>query len=138
MAKSSTSRKGSRAGHAPSRRTSSAGGNRGNGAGGRFKPHISRLSNDVRLVAPPGCYASVLLKLVDREDGRRWYSWWAMAGRHDMDNVCVSYKYTGEDTIRFDLPFGMPLSESALQSHLAQFLARERDFADDPPIIIRD
>jgi hypothetical protein len=103
-----------------------------------LKPYISRVKNDVRLVAPPGCYASVLLKLVDREDGRRYYSWWAMAGRHDADNVCVPYKYTGEDTIRFDLPLGMPLSESRIQSHLAKFLKDERSSADEPPIIIRD
>lgn len=135
MAKSNTSKKGSRPGHTLFRR---GGGDRRNGASGPPRPSISRLSSDVRLIAPPGCYVSVLLKQVDREDGRRYYSWWAMAGRHDMDNACVSYKYTGEDTIRFDLPVGMPLSESALQSHLRQFLAGEGDFGDDPPVIIRD
>src|SRR5262245_59096693 len=100
------------------------------------KPKITRLERDVELVAPRGCHASVLLKLVDRDDGHRYYSWWAVVGRHDMDSVSVSYKYTGEETIRFDLPDGIPLSAESVQPHLTRFLARRHEGPGDPPIII--
>jgi hypothetical protein len=100
-----------------------------------LQPRVMRLDSDVELIAPPGYRASVLLKLVDRDDGHRYYSWWAMAGRHDMDKVAVPYKYTGEDTIRFDLPEGMPLSAEALEPHLVAYLASEGLEPSDPPVI---
>lgn len=100
-----------------------------------LQPTITRLAGDVELVAPRGFCASVVLKLVDRDDGHRYYSWWAMVGRHGMDTVAVSYKYTGEDTIRMDLPEGMPLSAESLQPHLTAYLASDGTEPPDTPII---
>jgi hypothetical protein len=98
-------------------------------------PMVSRIESDVELVAPQGCYASVIVKLVDRDDEHRYYSWWAMVGRNDMDKIAVRYAFTGEDTIRFDLPEGVALSARSLQPHLAAFLAGERNKPGGPPII---
>jgi len=98
-------------------------------------PTVTRIDGDVVLVAPTGCYASVVLKLVDRDDNHRYYSWWTVVGRHDMDKITMPYKYTGEDTIRFDLPEGVPLSAKSLQPHLTAFLAAEHTKPGAPPII---
>src|ERR1043166_7247075 len=67
------------------------------------KIQISRLQGDVDLIAPPGYHVSVLLKLTHREDGHRVFSWWTLAGRHDMDAITVPFKYTGEEILRVDL-----------------------------------
>ena len=99
------------------------------------QPTITRVDGDIELIAPRGYCASVILKLVDRDDGHRYYSWWVMAGRHDMDSASVTYRYTGEDTIRVDLPEGMPLSAESLQPHLDAYLNSEGTEESDPPII---
>ena len=98
-------------------------------------PTITRLVSDVELTPPRGYSASVLLKLVSRDDGHRYYAWWAMAGRYDRDTIAISYKYTGEDTIRVDLPEGMPLSAASLQPHLTAYLTSEGIEPPDTPII---
>lgn len=98
-------------------------------------PTLSRVTGDIDLAPPRGFCASVLLKQVSRDDGHRYYSWWAMAGRHDADVFSVKYKYHGEDLIRCDLPEGMALSEDSLQPHLASFLAGEHNQPDGTPII---
>jgi hypothetical protein len=99
------------------------------------RPTLTRVTGDIELVAPVGCSASVLLKLVSRDDGHRYYSWWAMVGRHDMDSFSIRVKYRGEDMIRCDLPAGMPLSEESLQPHLTSFLAGEHTQPAGTPII---
>lgn len=99
------------------------------------RPTLTRVTGDLELVAPVGCSASVLLKLVSRDDGHRYYSWWAMVGRHDMDSFSIRIKYRGEDLIRCDLPAGMPLSEESLQPHLTSFLAGEHTQPPGTPII---
>jgi hypothetical protein len=104
-------------------------------AGKMLQPQVTRLVADVDLVAPQGFTASVLLKLVSRDDTQRLYAMWAMAGRHDVDTCVVPYKYTGEDTIRVDLPEGMPLSAEALAPHLTAFLASEGNEPPGTPII---
>lgn len=101
----------------------------------KLRPTITRLTGDVELVAPRGCSASVLLKLVTRDDGHRYYSLWAVVGRYDRDKISVPYKYTGEDTIRFDLPEGMPLSAERLQPYLSDYLASDGTEPPDPPVI---
>lgn len=100
-----------------------------------LRPTLTRVTGDIELVAPRGCSASVLLKLVSRDDGHRYYSWWAMVGRHDMDSFSIRIKYRGEDLIRCDLPEGMPLSEETLQPHLTSFLAGEHTQPAGTPII---
>lgn len=89
------------------------------------RPMLTRVTGDINLVAPRGYRASVLLKFVSRDDGHRYYSWWAMVGRRDSEAVSTKYKYTGEDVIRCDVPEGMPLSAESLQPYLAAFLADE-------------
>lgn len=101
------------------------------------RPTITRLTGNVVLVAPPGCSASVVLKLVKRDDGHRYYAWWLMVGRNDVDAASVAYKHTGEDAIRCDLPEGMPLSAESLQPHLTQYLASLGEEPGDPPVITR-
>jgi hypothetical protein len=104
-------------------------------SGKAVQPVVTRLVADVDLVAPKGFTASVLLKLVSRDDTQRQYALWALAGRHDVDTCIVPYKYTGEDTIRVDLPEGMPLSAEALAPHLTAFLASEGNEPPGTPII---
>lgn len=99
------------------------------------RPTLTRITGDFDLVAPRGYCASVLLKLVSRDDGHRYYSWWAMVGRHDVDSFTIRYKYRGEDLIRCDLPEGMALSEESLQPHLVSFLTGEHNEPDGTPII---
>lgn len=99
------------------------------------QPTITRVIGDVDLVAPRGCSASVLIKLVSRDDGHRYYQWWAVAGRHGMDTFSLRYKHNGEDVLRFDLPEGMPLSAASLQPHLESYLAGENTEPSDPPVI---
>jgi hypothetical protein len=99
------------------------------------QPTITRLAGDVELIAPPGCCASVVLKLVGRDDGHRYYSWWAVVGRNGMDKLSVPYKFTGEDTIRMDLPEGVSLSAASLQPFLTAYLAGEGNEPPDTPII---
>jgi hypothetical protein len=100
-----------------------------------LQPTITRVEGNLDLSAPHGCIASVLLKLVDRDDGHRYYAWWAMAGRHDADTYAIHYKHNGEDVLRFDLPDGMALSAEALQPHLESFLGSENNEPSDPPVI---
>src|SRR5256885_10744784 len=69
-----------------------------------LQPTVTRLAGDIELVAPRGCSASVLIKLVTRDNGHRYYSWWAMVGRHGMDTFSLHYRHNGEDVLRFDVP----------------------------------
>ena len=100
-----------------------------------LQPTVTRLSGNVDIVAPRGCSASVLLKLVTRDDGHRYYQWWAVAGRHGMDTFSLRYKHNGEDVLRFDVPDGFPLSAASLQPHLVSFLESENTEPSDSPII---
>jgi hypothetical protein len=96
---------------------------------------VSRLDGDVDLIAPRGYHASVLLKLTHREDGHRVFSWWTMAGRHDMDTITVPFKYSGEEIIRVDLPEGVPLSRELVEAKLDEFLEHEGTEPPDPPTV---
>jgi hypothetical protein len=95
---------------------------------------FTRIERSIKVVVPPDCSASVILKQVAHDD-RRHYAWWLLVGRYDQDAMTVSYKYTGEDTVRCDIPTGIPLSAAAMQSHLARFLKSEGTQEDKPPII---
>jgi hypothetical protein len=96
---------------------------------------FSRVEGDLEIVVPLHCRASVLLKLVERDDHHRYYAWWLVVARHDLDEVAVSYRYTGEDTIRYDVPQTAVLSSSGLQPLLAAFLAQDGTMPPHPPII---
>lgn len=99
-----------------------------------LQPKITRLESDIELVVPHGYCASVLLQRVNREDGHYSYKWSALVDRHDLNTAAISYKHTGEDMIRIDLPEGMPASPEALAPHLLAFLAGE-SMTPKPPII---
>jgi|SRR4051794_10578815 len=110
-----------------------------------LKPKIERQNSDIKhLVPPEDCDASVLLKRVMR-DGKRCY-WWCVAVTKDVDITSASYvQKPGEETIRFDLPKGFPVSAAAIHPYLREFLGMppmvakvDDDPLDggDPPIII--
>ncbi len=96
---------------------------------------FSRVEHDLDIVVPRHCRASVLLKLVERDERHRYYAWWLVVGRHDLDEVSVRYRYTGEDTIRFDVPQSAVLSSAWLQPLLAEFLAQDGTMPPHTPII---
>ena len=96
---------------------------------------FSRVDRDLEIVVPPHCRASVLLKLVERDERHRYYAWWLVVARHDLDEVAVRYRYTGEDTIRFDVPATAVLSSAWLQPLLADFLAQDGTMPPHTPII---
>ena len=97
-------------------------------------PRFSRIERHVKLVAPPDCDASLILKQVGHDE-HRYYAWWLLVGRDDRDAMTVSYKFTGEDTLRCDIPKGVRLSVASLQPYLAKFLKSEGVEEGDPPII---
>jgi hypothetical protein len=98
-------------------------------------PIVTRITRDLELVAPHGCRASVLMKLVERDDEHRQYEWWLVVGRHGAETMSVKYKADGADVIRIDVPEGMPLTATDLQPHLAEFLTKERVQQNAPPTI---
>jgi hypothetical protein len=97
-------------------------------------PRFSRVRKSLKLVVPLDCDASLILKDVGHDEHRR-YAVWLLVGRDDQDAMSVSYKFTGEDTVRVDIPRGGILSAAALQPHLAKFLKSEGTQEDAPPII---
>jgi hypothetical protein len=68
----------------------------------------------------------------------RYYACWLLVGRYDQDAVSVRYKFTGEDTLRCDIPNGTVLSAAVLQPHLVKFLKAEGTMPEGPPVIIGD
>jgi hypothetical protein len=99
------------------------------------RPRFTRVRGHLKLVVPADCSVSVILKLVDHDDDNRTYAWWMLVGRYNQDTLSVSYKFTGEDTIRCDIPEGMPLSVKVLERRLAVFLDDEDLEEGKPPII---
>jgi len=95
-------------------------------------PRFTRIDRSIKLVVPADCDASLILKQVGHDD-HRYYAWWLLVGRHDRDAMSVSYKHTGEDTLRCDIPNGTPLSPAALLPHLTRFLKSEGTLEGDPP-----
>lgn len=98
-------------------------------------PVVTRITHDLDVVAPHGCRASVLLKMVERDEGHRYYDWWLVVGRRGAEMVSVKYKADGADTIRVDVPDGMRLSADALQPHVAAFLKEEGTLPAAPPTV---
>ncbi|HEY0480282.1 MAG TPA: hypothetical protein VGD37_22340 [Kofleriaceae bacterium] len=99
-------------------------------------PRFTRVTKSLKLSVPPDCEASVILKLVGHDE-RRYYAWWLLVGRYDQETMTASYRFTGEDTVRCDIPTGMPLSAATLQPYLARFLKGEHNQEDDAPVIIK-
>jgi hypothetical protein len=98
-------------------------------------PKFSRITRNVVLVAPPEYVASLILKQV-AHDRYRYYACWLLVGRYDRDALTVRYKFTGEDTLRCDIPEGVVISAAALQPYLVKFLRDEGTESDDPPVIV--
>ena len=97
-------------------------------------PRFSRLTKSMVVVAPDDCMATVLFKEVARDDNR-YFSFWLLVGRYQRDELSVHYKFTGEDTIRCDIPHGNDISTEALQPALVEFLRAEGTLPDGPPVI---
>ncbi|HEX2690309.1 MAG TPA: hypothetical protein VHN14_27025 [Kofleriaceae bacterium] len=98
-------------------------------------PRFTRIEHNIDVVVPLDCDASVIFKQVAHDDEHRYYAWWLLVGRYDRDALTVSYKHTGEDSVRCDIPNGTPLCAAALQPHLAKFLKSEGVLEGAPPII---
>jgi hypothetical protein len=98
-------------------------------------PVVTRITHDLDVVAPHGCRASVLFKLVDRDAGHRYYDWWLVVGRRGAETLSFQYKADGADTLRIDVPDGMRLSAAALQPHVVAFLKSEGSLPAAPPTI---
>ena len=73
-------------------------------------------------------------KVAAHDDARR-FAYWLLVGRFDQDAVEMRYKFTGESTLRCDVPFGAPLTPDALQPYLEDFLESEGTEPDGPPIL---
>src|SRR5262245_23811261 len=102
---------------------------------------FERVTADIAsLVAPRGFRTSVLLRFVglNKKDGHRHYSMLAMVGQNDTSRVSVCFKFTGEETVRFDLPDKTPVSAASLAPALQQYV-KQNIVVDqqglDPPII---
>lgn len=98
-------------------------------------PRLSRIVKNIDLVPPPDCIASLVLKQV-AHDTYRYYACWLLVGRYDVDALNVKYKYTGENTIRCDIPQDGEVSLVALQPYLVTFLDAEGKEPDGPPVIV--
>ena len=115
----------------PATRKSASATAHGSGTALRF----TRITRSLQVMAPPDCDASVILKQV-AHNKYRYYAYWLLVGRYDHDAMSVRYKYTGEDTVRCDIPHGQMPSSAALLSHLVKFLHGEGAQNDGPPVII--
>lgn len=98
-------------------------------------PDVSKVTGDTVVTAPPGCRASVLLKLVERDEGHRYYEWWLVVGRHGAEAASAKYKADGADVIRIDVPDGMPMTAEAFQPHLEAYFARAGVEPPDTPTV---
>jgi hypothetical protein len=100
---------------------------------------FQRLTADVYpLVAPRGFRATVLLRFVNKKDGHRHYSILAMVGQNDASKVNTAFKFTGEETVRFDVPSGVSVCASSLVPALQQYVRQNipaEQRGNDPPII---
>ena len=87
------------------------------------------------MVTPPDdCKATLLLKEVAHDTSRR-FAYWLLVGRYDHDCMSVRYKFTGESTVRCDIPDSAMLSPVALQPYLAEFIEGEGHEPEGPPVI---
>jgi hypothetical protein len=101
---------------------------------GSVEANVTRITADLTLTAPPGCRASVLLKLVgnDTEAMTRSYVWWVVAGRDDFDAVAVEVRTEG-DILRIDVPENQPLSTQYLQQVLNAW--KDPKLPPDTPVV---
>src|ERR1041384_8795405 len=99
-------------------------------------PRLKHVRRSVAVAPPRGYDASVILKQVAHDDKHRYFACWLMVGRYDREALSVPYRYTGETTVRCDIPCGSVISAAALQPHLVKFLKREHTQPDPPPVII--
>jgi hypothetical protein len=98
-------------------------------------PRFSRITQDVVVTPPADFNASLILKEVAHDTSRR-FAYWLLVGRYDQEFMSVKYRFTGESTLRCDIPDPEMLSAVALQPYLAEFLDGEGLEPDGPPVII--
>jgi hypothetical protein len=99
-------------------------------------PRLKHIRRNVSVAPPRDCDASVILKQVAHDKRHRYFACMLMVGRYDRDALKVPYEFTGETTVRCDLPTGSVISAAVLQPHLVKFLKAEGNLPDPPPIII--
>ena len=100
----------------------------------RGAPRFSRISRSLTVKPPNDCKATVIFKEVAQDDFRR-FAYWLLVGRYDADTIAVRYEYTGESTLRCDVPSGTQFTPDALQPYLVAFLKREGNQPGGPPIL---
>ena len=88
---------------------------------------FSRVTGPISLAPPKNCIASVLLKLVARDDGHRIYAWWLSVGREGNDFLSVAFDVAGADVIRCDVPETSELSAKLVSKGLDVFLKTDPD-----------
>ena len=101
----------------------------------KLVPRLSQITKSLDVIAPEDCFASVILKQLDH-DRVGYYAVWLVVGRYEQEALQVHYKFTGEHTVRCDVPNGVSLTISTLQPYLAKFLKGQPTLSDDPPTII--
>jgi hypothetical protein len=100
----------------------------------RPAPRFSRVDRSISVTPPDDCKASVIFKQVAHDDARR-FVYWLLVGRYEQDTIAVRYKFTGEKTLRCDVPDGGQLGPEALQPYLVEFLESEGNEPEGPPIL---
>jgi hypothetical protein len=100
---------------------------------------VTRIKADVDLQPPAGCSASVLLRLVGRDDTlrTRTYACWLSVGRFEARSFTAHFKYDGGDILRVDLPVGTWLDVEYLQAALRAFLHGEPTLPPDTVIVTK-
>jgi hypothetical protein len=97
-------------------------------------PRFSRITRNLTVTPPDDCKASVIFKHVAHAE-YRLFAYWLLVGRYDQDTIGVRYRFTGESTLRCDIPKGGELTPAALQPYLVEFLEGEGTEPDGPPIL---
>jgi hypothetical protein len=97
-------------------------------------PRFSRITRNVTITPPDDCKATVIFKHVAHDEYRR-FVYWLLVGRYDQDTFGVRYRFTGESTLRCDIPNGTQLTPDALQPYLVEFLDSEGTEPEGPPIL---
>lgn len=98
------------------------------------EPRFKRVRRSLSVKPPADCRASVIFKFVAHDEFRH-FAYWLLVGRYAQDTIAVRYEYTGESTLRCDVPDGTMFTPDALQPYLEAFLKSEGTEPEGPPIL---
>lgn len=104
---------------------------------------VTKVTEDVELIAKEDCNSCVLLKEVSRgmestPSGPKliaYYKWWVLAGRHGIISVTIPYDHDASLVLRVDVPDGVRLSSDYLELQLANFWKNSGGLPPDTVII---